>query len=350
MLLEEHPLSNETNWIFLKPEVGVRVNYLTRPVGIDKPKETAHSISTFSSCREVIIGSIRTALQNLTTKKIPVGTSTWQKELKTTSDIILNDKRSNGLKNNYLTISTNGFQFNNFPTKKSTDNLKFGKIKLEEFLRVSDIVVGLPAALLNPNRMPGDWWHTNPEKARRGARIYWNGIDNTILQHPVITSTLTGLYRQAYCLCFGGFGPEVLKSGSYEEVQEAIDSGDWKEIFAQCEKFRPWINVPVPEAGLGKGGNIHNFAFPWYKPRTGRVSFWQRFVRFQRALRRHGFEEVLGQDISTGWNLLKKEISYSGVYTFWGEERQLTKSHKRVMELGKPLKRKTDVERSEEIP
>ena len=335
MALETHPLEGNEKWTFFQPNVGIKSHYLTREIEVDAPEEIVRSITHGSTCREGLINNVRAAFQALTTEKTSVGERAWQLEPKKTFDIVLDDEKIRGPGMSRLWIDARWLRPEDYDPASGGFDKKFRRIKLDEFLKVADIVVGLPAALLNPDRASGEWWRTDPEKALAGGRIYWDGADNTVLQHPAVMAVLTGLYRQAFCLCHGGFGPQILETGSYEEVRGAIDAAEWKPIFGQCEKFRPWINVPVPN-----GGYPQNFAFPWHPPKSKRVSYWQRFVRLQRALRRHGFNEVLGEDICSGWALLDKGTQYSGAYSFWGEEKKLTGAHKRVMQLGRPLKRK----------
>jgi hypothetical protein len=115
-----------------------------------------------------------------------------------------------------------------------------------------------------------------------------------------------------------------------------MTTGSWRQALANCKKLRPWIEITPP-----KGAFQINFPFP--------EGYWLRFMRLHQALRRHGYQEVFDQDFVTGWNLLSKNNSWSGMYSFWGTKKgengdeattSQSKQRSRLMKLGKPVERK----------
>lgn len=328
---EKHPLTGHVSWVFFQPNINVHSSALLRDLKTEE--EIKINITAYSDCREGLISDIRRTLQNRTTKFVKAGRRAWEGANKPTHSITLDDARCLGKGNTVLSVNE---AFWKVCTTKD---------QVEEFLRVCDAIVGIPSLLLNPNRKPGEWWRTDPEKAVRekprvidwDARVIdWNGTDNAFLRHPALFASVTGLFRQAFWLCRAGFGKKVLESVDYSKVEKVLTEPTWKEGLELAEALKTWICVPVPQ-----GGNTKNVSFPWYPRSAKQVSYWQRFIRLQRALHRHSADEVLGGDIFEGWDLLKKGTQYSGAFSFWGEAGGLQPAHKRVMALGKP-KEKTD--------
>lgn len=348
MALEQHPLSGKDDWQYNQPASGVSTYYVSRD--LSSGEETVRRLAHFTSCRENLISYLRQALQRLNTNKEKYGDRAWEVSLKQTHDIVLDDRRCRD--GNHRTLLAIHDPIPNWEIAGEGDH-----VDEEEFLQVANIVVGLPAALLDPNRRSGDWWVT-PLKGFRGKApatgeapkadgqaqqnyLRWRGVDNFVLRHPALLATLIGLYRQAYLLCACGFGPQVLDSVNHDDVVEAISEAKWKPIFALADQARPWINVPAAQ-----NSSPVNYPFPWHTPGRKKVSYWQRFVRLQRAVRRHGYDEVLGEDLAQGWSLLNKGTQYTGAFSFWGVEKDLKDAHRRIMKLGKPLKRKKDGQES----
>jgi len=336
MPLEKHPLSTNLNWRFFQPLTEVNTKYVTfEKDGCENPVGKVNNISQKATCREILVYEIRQTLKRLTVTEKKVGPNPWNIELTQSKEIHLTDPRIFGPKATTLCMDVRYLRKEDLPYHADPPANHEQKINLEEFIKVADIVVGLPAVLLNPNRLPGNWWKTDPKDCVIHNFIHWNGADATILRHPALLAVISGLYRQAFLLCYAGFGPKILETGCYEDVVKAISAAEWKPVFGMAEAFREWINVPPPG-----NSNTSHFSFPWIEPRPHRVSYWQRFVRLQRALRRHGYDRILGEDIYTSWDLLGKNQQYTGAYSFWGGRGStLTEAHKRVMELGAPLKR-----------
>ena len=138
---------------------------------------------------------------------------------------------------------------------------------------------------------------------------------------------VTGLYRQVALLCNAGFAEDIIEAADHDRVQETISNCDWREALSIAMDIRPWIEVPV-----GQNGGALNYPFP--------LGYWQRFMRLQRGARRHGYEALLDQDFVTGWTLLNKSSQWTGLYAFWGQKGELSDYHKRLMDMGRPLKRK----------
>ena len=201
---------------------------------------------------------------------------------------------------------------------------------IEEFLQVCDRVLGPIAVLLGPWRPEGDkWWRTNPKTALRakGDRkfVYWQGSDNWFLAHPATVGIATGLYRQCFHLCGAGVADRIIKDVSEEEISEVMSTNSQKQALLLLKKTRTWVEVPVAE----KGYTI-NYAFPF--------GFWRRLIRLQRAIRRHGYEESLGEDFHEGWGTTG-EHAYHGAYHFWGEANELTDHDHHLMKMGAPRRK-----------
>lgn len=327
MALEEHPLDGNSDWVFHKPGLSVKIKYATVHIGSkDATKVSEHTLTGAYQCREVLIGDTRQAFKRLTTTlEAPPDGPHWNKILKQVKRVVLDHESVLGPEDCLLSISS--------VTSAPAEEVK-------QFLKVADIVAGIPLALLNPKTRSKDWWDKLLDNRSQFTRFAWLGTDNGILQHPAFFSIATGLIRQAFLLHRCGFGEEILESGNHEEVLEAIISNDTKALLKQAEVFRPWINVPIASRSEG----LVNFPFPWVKPQAKKVSYWQRFIRLERAIRKHGLNAVIGEDFTQGWDLLGKNICYSGAYSFWGAGSNLTESHKRIMKLGQPKKKSNETE------
>jgi len=97
------------------------------------------------------------------------------------------------------------------------------------------------------------------------------------------------------------------------------------------KKTRNWIEVPV-----GENGYRVNYSFP--------LGFWRRLIRLQRAIRKVGYEETIGQTFHEGW-ATTGGTEFRGAYSFWGDEGELTNHHKHLMKIGAP-RRQTRVTKS----
>lgn len=322
---EKHPLSGAPGWTFFQPYMNVHSSVFLKD--LKTKEESKANITSFSHCREGLISDVRTSLQRRTTNFIQKGDRAWEGALTPTCSITLNDDRCLGEKDTVLSVLDN--------VRPATGKPFVSDEKVEEFLKVCNAIVGIPALLLNPGRKPGEWWRTDPKTAVRtsgnGRMIDWNGADNSFLQHPSIFASITGLLRQAFWICQAGFGERVLASADYSRVEGVLTAPSWKDALELAEQLRTWISVPIPS-----GGSLENISFPWYPRSSKQVSYWQRFIRLQRALHRHSPNEVFGGDFFEGWALLNKGTQYSGAFMYWGKEKTLTPAHKRVMELGKP--------------
>lgn len=318
-----HPLSKDPRWTFCKPSAGFYSSFVLLT---EKGEEQKRSVSNYGHCREAIISIVRTGFQKGGFTNFQGGDKPWEGSLTPTGRILLAHPLCSGHGETKLQIT--------MPAGAAFDHLQFS--------RVADALVGIPCTLLNPNRVPGDWWITKEEEVKDGNNLHWYGSDNFFLRHPTLMAIVLGLFRQSWLLCTRGFGNEVLKGIERAEVEEAISTANPKTAFILADKLRTWISVPVAVASETPG----NFPFPWYPRKSKQVSHWQRFVRLQRAIRRHGYDEVMGEDFHKGWQLLDKSPQYhTGVFSFWGGhgDQKVTPAHKRIMDLGKPLSRKTDV-------
>lgn len=333
---DKHPLMGAVGWVFTQPYMHVHSSVMIKDLKTEE--EIKLNITSYAHCREGAISEIRTAMQRRCTNQIKKGDKAWEVALKPTCSISLDDARCLGVGDTVLSVhDTLDYKTKQYGIKDE---------RLEEFLRVCDAIVGIPALLLNPNRKPGDWWRTDHNKAIKpqagdSRYIGWNGADNAFLRHPALFASMAGLFRQAFWLCKAGFGSKVLKELDYGRVEKVLTDPSWKEALELAESLKTWISVPVPA-----GGATSNVSFPWYPRSAKQVSYWQRFIRLQRALHRHSTDEVFGGDIFEGWALLNKGTQFSGAFTYWGEAKKLTPAHKHLMELGKPKEKANEAEQA----
>lgn len=323
-----HPLTGVAEWRFSQPHI--RVNSSVFLTDLKTGEESKVNISTIGRCREGLIVDIRTALKRKTTnfdKSAISGAFAWNGTLSRTHSITLEDSRCRGKGDTIFSVRN---------TPGANKILPIPAKKVEEFLQVCDVIVGIPSLLLSPARKPGDWWRTDPKTAcepRGNATqdIHWCGADNALLRHPALFSSITGLFRQAFWLCEAGLGPKVLADVDRDRVEKVLTAPTWREGLELAEDLRTWICVPVPA-----GGHRENVPFSWYPRTSKQISYWQRFIRLQRALHRHSADEVFGGDIFAGWALLNKGYQFSGASSYWGDAKQLTAAYKNMMKLGKP--------------
>ena len=316
----KHPLLSNEKWTFNQPSVGFRAHYLAVEREVDDPEKEALTLEVDHTCREGVVNQTRQVFQTRLTNLAEVTAAAWnaKPQLEFTKTVSLTDPSSREkpcqLKIQWHKNYMKGWE--DFP--------------VETFLKVCDVVIGPIAVLLGPWRLEGEGWRTDPTKAERKTNgqsfVYWNGTDNWFLAHPAMAAIATGLYRQCFHLCGAGVADQVIESLSEEEVSEVMTYNSQKLALALIKKTRPWIEVPV-----GQNGNKINYAFP--------LGFWRRLMRLQRAIRRHGYEESLGQTFHEGWATVSG-TQYRGVYGFWGEEGELTGHHQHLMEMGAPRRRK----------
>jgi hypothetical protein len=308
-----HPLRNSSRWDYDDPDMGMIVPYMF--VG-PKKKRRPQTVRTSGSCREGIIDNLRAILQSKLTTTQFVGPETWRKKtlMREDSRIVLEHRSAQRAT---LWIDR--------PCHREGIVL---------FPQVADYILGTCSVLLSSK---GKWWRTkypfhteeHPKSRASGNKIFWRGSNNWFLQHPATVSLATGLLRQCFSLCTGGFGQQVLDTVSSAEVEGVLTGGDPKKAVALAKKLRTWIEVPP-----GDYAYPEHYAVP--------EGTWGRLISFHRAVQRYGYEETLGQDFVTGWNLPESKglEYYKGAEDFWGEPGEPTYHYQRLMKLGAPGKRK----------
>ena len=310
----EHPLKGDEKWVFAQPDVGFNTHYVS--VHQKTGEREVRSISNASSCREGVVHNIRGGLQSGLCLKVNTGPKEWEFAWQQIKDVDLADPSAKEPGMTLLKIQRTTF------TQKALSK-KF----LEEFVQVADIVAGPVCVLLSTGRPEGEWWRTPADKVLQDGFIYWYGSDNFFMQHPVLVSLVSGLYRQVALLCRAGRAKEIIASVDYKLIEECLSSGAHESALEIISQTRPWIEVPI-----GKHGNEVNYPFP--------VGHWRRLKCLQRGRRRHGYPKLLGQDFCEGWNLLKKANEWTGMYSFWGRESEVTDKGRQLIELGKLIRRK----------
>lgn len=325
VMKERHLLLNNSHWKFNQPELGFSSSYTAvNTLPLESKKKNIFEVAASNTCREGVVTNTRGNFQrNLTNLKELQGGS-WRDNkppLKVTAGIDLTapEKKATELRIQW----TEGFMVNWVGIPKGSE------FPPELFLQVCDAVMGPVCVLLGPWRPQGDWWKTNPAKARKirangGHYVGWKGSDNWFLAHPATVGIATALYRQCYHLCGAGLAEEIVKTLKRSEVEEVMSSGSQKLALQLVKRTRPYIEVPI-----GKGASRVNYAFA--------MGFWRRLIRLQRAIRlRGGYEKALGQDFAEGWNLLSKSTAWTGLWRFWGDEEELTDHHRHLMKTGAP--------------
>jgi hypothetical protein len=321
-----HPLTGNVKWIFNQPNLGLRVPYvLVSPNG---DREVA-SMQMANTCREGLISTIRQVLVQRATnveEYVESKNKGWGRicarrvEHKVIKQVDLCDPAGKAQPTS-LKIQWHPHYMRGWET-----------FEPDKFLQVCDVVMGPVMVLLSPHRVAGaDWWRSDGEKTIEnldGSRyIHWFGSDNWFLAHPVTVSIATGLYRQCFHLCgVPGLADTILATVPPEDVVEVMSTNNAPLALSLIKQTRPYIEVPA-----GSNGNRHNYPFA--------LGLWRRLMRLQRAVRRTNYAEALGQDFVTGWNLISGQGEWKGVYSFWGDEGELTNYHRHLMKAGAPRRK-----------
>lgn len=192
-------------------------------------------------------------------------------------------------------------------------------------LHTLNTLVALPATLLNPDRYLGDWWVGQPENLRDPKKTMWSeeffdskdaltyyGVDNTILYHPALLTTIIGLLRQALAMHRLGLTQGLVNAVPPKELVKAISKDDTATCLRLFKAARPWLEA-----------NGKQEAFPIRK------GDWNLFLNLHKALYKHGFEGVFGS-VEEGWSLQDHYMKYDGFKTYFNRGRQL-----KVEELAK---------------
>jgi len=324
---DTHPLTGNRKWTFNQPDVGYRAHYVAVEREVDDPERELMTVEASSTCREGVISSTREVFQARLTNANKVNEASqagWKSKKPTwapTRDCDLIDLAGK------VQPTQLKLQWHKNWMKTWED------FPVEKFLQVCDVVIGPVSVLLGPWRPKGeDWWRTDPKTAlqSKGEQkyVYWQGTDSWFLAHPSTAAIATGLYRQCFHLCGAGIADEVIQTLSEDELVEVMSTNTLKLAMRAVKKTRPWIEVPV-----GENGNRMNYAFPF--------GFWRRLMRLQRAIRRHGYEESLGQTFHEGWATTGQN-AWSGLHGFWGTEGELSSHHTHLMKMGAPRRKKSD--------
>lgn len=329
-----HFLADNQSWKYIQPTMGVKLHYVA--VGNGKGEKSVQEVSAQHNCRESLIYNMRPCLQRNLCQKVTVGSKDWEFVWKRVWEVDLLDPAAKQEGQNYLYIDRRILTLSH----KSDD---VTNEMVEKFLLATDAVVGPMCVLLAHSRREGEWWRTTSENRDHDSRpgsnfLRWFGTDNFLLQHPALISIVLGLFRQVALICRAGYADRILESVDRKEVEDCLSSGNWKNALEIVRKTREFIEVPSP-AGNGPSNPedkyfSFNFPFP--------LGYWKRMHRLQIGARRHGYEKLLDQDFSTGWNLGQKGSEWSGAYALWGKDGDAREAQRRLMELGKPRSKKRD--------
>jgi hypothetical protein len=314
MAPQKHPLTGNPHWTFNKPRMGFKTSYTAVERGTGERRVIV--LSTTDTCRETLIYNTREALR----ARLTNSSTRHRGKLKVIKDIDFSDPET----------ARSAVLYTNF----YAGHLRAGMVgRVDEFLRICDVVLGPVCVLLDPNRQKGDWWRTNPETAlvKVGANTVnyaaWQGSGNWFLAHPALMGIATGLYRQCFQLFYAGLHDEIDGLFQNGEVEGVMTTGNRTLALRMLTKARPYVEVPV-----GTGGATSNYAVA--------MGFWRRLIRLQRAVRRHGYEKIFDQTLGESWDLTGGLYEFSGVYSVWGKSGELTDAHRRLITLGAPKRGK----------
>ncbi len=305
----DHPLAQDKNWVFSQQDLGFQTQYVA--IHDKSGKRQVRSIADAVNCRETVIHNIRQGLQGGLCQKVKTGDGAWEFVFKQIKSVDLADPATKEAGMTAMKIQ-----------RSVLNGVK--NISSPDFVKVVNTVLGPMCVILATSRLEGEWWRTPEDETDKNGFLWWWGSDNFFLQHPVLVSVTTGLYRQAALLYRAGYLDRIIESVDYKEVEECLSTGSKKHALEILRKTRPWIEVPS-----GVGGLNENYPFP--------QGYWQRMHRLQIGARRHGYEKLLDQDFSSGWNLELKGTQWTGLYSFWGETGEYTPAHDRLMKLGRPI-------------
>lgn len=319
-----HPLSENPQWRFWQPFVGVKATVLR----LDKEgKAEVLPLSANSTCREGVLNNLRTRLWQLCMVEKTI--SGWKRSVKRPYRVRLFDER---LLEDLPGANSVIIDVRSLRKQPTNEAEAVPEERVAELLEVADALVGIPGVLLSHRRPTGEWWRTSTTEIEANY-VRWQATDNWFMRHPALVSIATGLLRQAALLVANGFGPQILERVDRKHVEESLTTGDWRLAYGLAKQLRPWIEVPP-----ASNSHQRNYAFP--------SGMWPRFDRLQRAQRRHNYQKIFGESFYESWNLRPEGTGaqWSGVYSFWGEDGALTEAGRRLMELGKPRRRAKGVQ------
>lgn len=267
---------------FEQPFMGFSTKFRTMPLKGPGAAQV-HVMNYGCSCREELIWDAREYLQSKSVeyKQIP---GSWDKSatLKRTIDL-----SHPSLKQPFVThfwFSGENDYDGNYSRATCTRSCCAAR-----FPEVMDALVGTLGVALNPDRYVGDWWRTSPEEAHKDDELRWYGTDNFFLRHPVLTSLMMGMFRQAFLLFQQGFDTRMLAAVNRKEVESCLTNSDPELAMRILNHLKPWIAAKSP---------MVNLPFP--------AAHWERLRLLHRTAYNHGYDALFGSDIHKAWNLAEK--------------------------------------------
>jgi hypothetical protein len=372
---KRHPLKREDNWSFHQSLMKLKTSvYRTVKRGVEtRAKSGKVNIETYDdhSCREEIIGEVRDCLENAALAEETRIPGTWQSEWR--SGATLNTTHSSlkkpGL--SYISVDqahlTYGLMVDNphylTPAQRRAKGLlsranyyqgcnissrtvmsqdeaqTVSAEQVQSFLDLCDLLVGPLTVLLNPDRYQGDWWFTGTSDAltpsKYGGMIKWYGVDNTVIQHPALTSLYLGLVRQCALLSKTRCVDRIFQDLGRLNLEDCLNDSDPDLALRIARKMSRWIAVPLPK-----------FANRSHLP-VGDSQF-SRIVDLHKSIYKHGFEETFDASFEEGWALgqvysPRNSEEYLGIHHYMGSSKYNAKG-RRIRTLA--AKRTSRVEKS----
>ena len=305
---------------FDQPFIGFHTSFQTLPLQGKLKKEEFHTMHYGGSCREELVWDTREFLQGKTISwKTERGT--WKRTPSLNRTINLDHPKLKQPLVTYLWVNDEEDWEGNMRQVCKRPCC------LGTFPELLDALVGPVVVALNPDRYEGDWWTTSLEEAlpkKHMNELRWYGTDNFFLRHPVLTSLVMGMFRQAILLHEQGFDEAILKAVGRKDVEECLTNGDPALALRILTAVKPWVAVPSRFAAA-------NFSFP--------ALYWHRLAQLQKAIYKYGYEEVFGKTIHDGWGLASAENRYAvsnGPMAYWGTTgSKVTAAGKILAKLGK---------------
>jgi hypothetical protein len=347
--MSQHPLSREEEWYFSQHSVKVRAPIFrvvrkkkSNPAGIRSQKMV---IQGGSSCREGVIGQIRTALRSAGGNQVSVGGGpTWKRRFSPYGSLELDRDALKKPGESFVAVHSAHITANrskpnpNYKTvaerrelrRKSpwayqpwhyradqkfirvTRGARLTNAMIQDFLDTCDAVVGPLTVLLNPDRYQGNWWFTGIDEAletgKRTGLLHWYGVDNTVIAHPALASLYSGLVRQCAYIARTGAVDQIREDVEGMGLEECLNESDEVQALRIAKKMQQWISVPNLRNGHASHIPVGCGTFP-------------KILALHKSIYRHGFEATFKASFIEGWGLGKTTgAKYNGIHTYMGQK------------------------------
>lgn len=281
-----------SGFIFEQPFMGFSTKVRTVPISKGKGSGgiQVHNMNYGGSCREELIWDAREFLQSktITWKQVK---GSWDRVATLVRNVDLDDSTLKQPSVTYLWLSgdSGGDGYDGYYDDPRPITICTRKCCANRFPDLMDAIVGPLAVILNPNRYTGDWWRTSVEECvHKSGELRWYGTDNFFLRHPVLTSLVLGMFRQAALLYQQGYDQAILEKIQRREVESCLTESDPERAMRILESLKPWL-------ALKNSSIARNLPFP--------AKNWDRLKLLHRTAFNHGYDALFGEGIHQAWNL-----------------------------------------------